>query len=120
MCCERRSPPCGLAATAPSCAKFPCQRTALAALTPKRWAACRREEPSATARTTRSRRSDDNGDGIRCSCQTTTGNQIKTQTETPPDSAWSATALAQRDRYTHPAENQQLANWVKLLSAPEL
>ena len=38
-CCERRSPPCGLAATRPSRSKLSCQRMALAGLTPNRSAA---------------------------------------------------------------------------------
>jgi hypothetical protein len=50
-------PPRGLAAGLPISFSRAHQRTALAAETPKRSAACRRDMPAATAETTRSRRS---------------------------------------------------------------
>ena len=56
---DRRSPPSGPGATDPATRARVHQRTALAALTPKRAAAARRDDPAATAATTRSRRSTD-------------------------------------------------------------
>ena len=59
ICAERRSPPSGPGATDPASRTSAAQRTALAALTPKRTAAARQDDPAATAATTRSRKSTD-------------------------------------------------------------
>ncbi len=56
---DRRSPPNGPGATVPICRAKVHERIALDTLTPKRAAAARRDEPAATAATTRSRRSTD-------------------------------------------------------------
>jgi hypothetical protein len=57
---ERKSPPRGFGATPPELRASSTQRTALDILTPKRAAAARRDSPSETAATTRSRKSTDN------------------------------------------------------------
>ena len=59
ICAERRSPPSGPGATEPTFRISAAHRTALAALTPKRSAAARQDDPAAIAATTRSRRSTD-------------------------------------------------------------
>src|SRR4051812_39239066 len=57
--CERVSPPRGLASTLPVVLTASTQRTALAADTPSRLAAARRDIPAETAATRRERRSMD-------------------------------------------------------------
>ena len=58
---DLRSPPCLAGARLPEASRRRHQRITLAALTPKRAAACRRDKPPSTTATARSRRSTDNG-----------------------------------------------------------